>query len=382
MKKKTFINKITPLLCALLVLVGAFANPVDVRADIDYKFCIPLDVVRMYKYYTLAEWKEGEMRLIVSNEPLEYNDSGTSLRFGGDNWWNSYWTTDGFTWTDGTGTGSSGDAAWLGMLGASGYPWDVYVENGETVMLTELGYLQNIKFESAPLDDDIVYKFSFSSKSTTDTSLGTGAYRVRVYGKLAYYDTTTGVLAKEGENSVIVGDYVISDNSISLNLQDVWDAVATVSELEDSATLTQLNWARSDTIFLQIYNANTHNYGGYVRFNNTSYATGKEDTVVTINPDGSINEDGYSGAADGSQGSSSSGSSGDSSGSGSIDIPDIEMSGFDSFNEVLDSMTSSLDSVTSAFSTIFGFLPPWCLALFGLSVSAMLLIALVKFIRG
>lgn len=379
MKKKTFLNKITTWLCVLVAMVGVFGNTVNVQAAIDYKFCIPLDVVRMYKYYTIVEWKTGEVRLIVSDEPLEYNEDGT--KFGGEHFWDSYWTTDGYTWTNGTGSGDDG-VGWLGMIGYNGYPWNVYVENGETAMLSELGYLQNIDLETAYLEDDVTYKFSFASKSTTGESLGTGAYRVRVYGKLAYYDATTKVLAQEGEKSVVVGDYAISENAIRISLQDVWDAVATVSDLEDSDTLLQLNWVRGDTIFLQIYNANTHNYGGYVRLNNTSTSVGTEDTVVTINPDGTVDEDGYSGLADGSSGSSSGGSSGGSDSSGTIDTPTLDMSGFDSFTSVLDSLTGTLSSVTGAFGAIFGFLPPWCLTLFGLSVSAMLLIALVKFIRG
>lgn len=373
MKNKTIFKRIGAFLCAMICVLGMVAQPLTVCAAVaEPNVYLPISLCRMYSYYSLGLWNKDTWVLCVSNEPLEWL---TTVTFGGEHIFKVYQSKDGMDWSQ----TASYDTIAGGVFKTSGKSYKEYKLNEPTTAVGALGYLKDITLKTERIPDDILYRVSFGEKTTGNYEIPYEDCVVRVWGELTYYDSTTKMKAYTTEQRVVVGDYgFTSDYFIDVNLQDVYDAVGAVTPPLDLSVVTEMGYIRSDTLYFQLFNTKTLAYGGYVRLDNKSYNVGGSDNLTTITPDGDVDEDGYVGA--GTDGNQSTGNAGSSI--GGITIPSIDLSGFSSFSDALDDVSSSLGSVSSAFGSVFGFLPPWCLSLFGLSVGAMILVAMIKFIRG
>lgn len=428
MKKKTFLNKITMWLCALVMVFGMFGSAVEVCADsgnilLARNFFIVhgeemrgdnslVDIAGVdmsgYDYHLVTDTDDGYYLFLSNQKPYFIISENSSTYFSIDAPNISgklYKSSDGVNWVYANSQFSCKPYSGNGVIVEDDYTlrWnyparnnkyyhfnfdlafdtgDIFLSAKKSQYNSDVGYLKNLSLKTLRVDgvQDLTYKFTFSPISTTGIDITTGDYVVRLYGQLAYYKTDAGVLSSKADNMVHVGDYEISNNSIQFGLQSAWDAVTAESEVLDTWTLAQLGLTRADTLYLQLYNKTTGEYGGYVRFTNTSNFIGKDDTVTTIMPDGETDNGGYTGEiVDGSTGS---GESLENAEQNADKTPVDIWSGFDSFSSILDGISETLGNVSGAFDSIFSFLPSYCRTLFGLSVSAILLIALVKFIRG
>lgn len=393
---KNKIKKISALVCALIVAVSAFVS-VPYYASIDYDYTLPSADKLFYEgvdlpYYSLFEYKQGELRLVYSEKPLVYYYDSNNRCYGSPNGgeWYSFWSTDGKTWKEGIRYGQ-----YSGFPCTSGV-WNMIVENGlsSTVGIKyapSLGYLNNARIETTFLTTDHGKEVDYSSfrktlkfdkLSTTGIDLSSGDYVIRVYGQMCYQKTTTDEIYDDNFPFVYFGDFEIINNSISYNSQDLFDLIS--GSTEDPYSVWDI-WTkaihRSDIEYYQIYNKNTHECGGYLKVV-LGGAEGSMYSQTTLKDDMSVDSEGF-------EDKNLIGSAG----SGTT-YEDAEINADKNYNDLMNNggiqglegainaFTSTLGVVPQAIGSVFSFLPSWCLDLWGVAFGLIAVLIVYKILRG
>lgn len=391
-KRNQFIKRIGAILCALVVVVSCF-GVVPCKAEITFDYELP-DVVYDYKYFTLVEWKVGELRLIVSDNILSYYDSDGYRAFGGDTTstldWRSFWTKDGITWKEGI-NGSTN----RGFVIMETNPWVVYYENMEVSLLSNynpsLGYLQNVKRKTTYIrdafynyyDDTKTVHWNFDLLTNTNIDLSSGNYVIRHYVSMA----TVNGYEKEDivrmSDKYFMGEYGADSGSFSYLDLDY------EKKLEEYG-YEYCNWFESifkgyftlQHHYLQIVDVSTNECGGYLHLyphDSDPDSFGVELEYEGLDDEFEVDPNAPNGNVKPSTGS---GETLDDA-LENADAPKLDdLQGVDLFVEDLEAYAMQVENVVSGLAAFLGLFPPWLVGLVGLGIALTFVVVVVKAIRG
>lgn len=252
-----------------------------------------------------------------------------------------------------------------------------------------LGYLQNVTSDNVFLTDadgnvDInsyQKKVTFDTTSTTGIDLSSGDYMIRVYGQMAFWKNGTNTLVNEDFPLVHYADYDASSGMFEYLSTDLFNMVTNNSENPYNAFDTTFGQIiRSDNTYYQIYNKTTGEYGGYTKVTFTTVDGEEQHTITTVDENLQIDNSGYVGqklpvSVGGGTTYEDAYLNSKPVGSNS----DTNLSGLEA---TLNTFTSTLGAVPQAIGVVFGFLPSWCLGIFGLAFGLTGIVLLYKLFRG
>lgn len=284
----------------------------------------------------------------------------------------------------------------------------VYEAKTAEVYNADLGYLKGVSVRTLYLEDENgemitnsgLYQIRFSDNSTTNIDLTEDCYGVRVWGQYAVFkhNGMIGGWKKLTPDDIDLLKYMtlyIGDNPTRIEFvkEDFTDFVYdnTAKEVKDKYPATSVldNRLWYPTIYLQIVKEteNGIEYGGYTRLE-MSFNNGFDDSEFIIGTyDDKFNVDVNNGGYNGDvvvNGTGSGSSYGDAS-----DLVDKELennnANLDGVGEFLSSIGGLIDLLGDfpmVISKVFGFLPDWCLGMFATGFGVLIVILIVKAIRG
>lgn len=231
----------------------------------------------------------------------------------------------------------------------------------------------------------------YSSKSTTGFSLKQDGVKVRVFLSLTYLKKKDNSVYKQGP-LVLVGEYNAIPLQFDVNISDA-EAVllgqTPPSFIMNGWEKMAAGVVRSDTMYLQIVSSDGK-YGDYLRIRNLDKDGNRPQDVVDsddqlVSPD----DGGYSKPdSDGGFGNVVDGDPDDAydhvqdfPSDAGFDIGDIS-SAISSVASFVSSLSSMIVGIPSVIGKFFSFLPSWCLQFVSISFVAMVLLLIIKTIRG
>lgn len=284
---------------------------------------------------------------------------------------------------------------------------------------SEIGCLDNVQMETyitnkkeldfadenadlAKINQDKV--IVYSSISTTGIDLSKGGYKVQLYGSYAWQDKSGNIKSEDIGHKTFIKDWNAQNNIKGLNRSNyTWiDWKSANDKVEADKTnnahkpnafekmTTYANYQYEPIWYLRIVSQD-NKYGAWVKLYNSSTKKGNYDSD-------SVDDDGNK-VSDSDGGYDKTKSTSEITGTGDTpedakdnvqkseekqDNKDIQdaSGGSNSTFDKLEEFTKGIGDVPKMIADIFSFLPSWCLEVVAIGFALLMILIVVKFIRG
>lgn len=259
---------------------------------------------------------------------------------------------------------------------------------------------ENADLSKINQDKVIVY----SSSSTTGIDLSKGGYKVQLYGSYAWQDKSGNIKSEDKGHKTFIKDWKAENNIKGLNRSNYtwidWKSANDKVEADKSDNshkpnvfekmTTYANYQYEPIWYLRIVSKD-NKYGAWVKLYNSSSKKGKYTSKTVDDNDNSVSDSdgGYSKPKDTSEITGTGDTPQDAKDNvqkseekqDNKDISD-STSGNNSTFDKLEEFTKGIGDVPKMIADIFSFLPPWCLEVVGIGFALLMVLIVVKFIRG
>lgn len=292
-----------------------------------------------------------------------------------------------------------------------------YVAN--TQAYSEIGCLDNVQMETyvtnkkelidadenadlSKINQDKV--IVYSSSTTSGIDLSKGGYMVQLYGSYAWQDKSGNIKSEDKGHKTFIKDWDAQDNIKGLDRSKYrWiDWKSANDKVEADKTdkahkpnvfekmTTYANYQYEPIWYLRIVSRD-NKYGAWVKLYNSSTKKGKytSETVDDNDKSVSVSDGGYSKPKDTSEITGIGDTPEDAKNNvqkteekqDNKDIQDAS-GGSNSTFDKLEEFTKGIGDVPKMIADIFSFLPSWCLEVVAIGFALLMILIVVKFIRG
>lgn len=265
----------------------------------------------------------------------------------------------------------------------------------------ELDYAdENADLSKINQDKVIVY----SSTSTTGIDLSKGGYKVQLYGSYAWQDKSGNIKSEDKGHKTFIKDWKAENNIKGLNRSAyTWiDWKSANNKVEANKTsnahkpnafekmTTYANYQYEPIWYLRIVSQD-NKYGAWVKLYNSSKNKGNYDSD-SVDDDGNKVSD-SDGGYDKTKSTSEITGTGDTPEDAKDNVQKAEekqdnkdiqdaSGGSNSTFDKLEEFTKGIGDVPKMIADIFSFLPSWCLDVVAIGFALLMILIVVKFIRG
>lgn len=284
---------------------------------------------------------------------------------------------------------------------------------------SEIGCLDNVQMETyftnkkeldfadenadlAKINQDKV--IVYSSTSTTGIDLSKGGYKVQLYGSYAWQDKSGNIKSEDIGHKTFIKDWNAQNNIKGLNRSNyTWiDWKSANDKVEADKTnnahkpnvfekmTTYANYQYEPIWYLRIVSQD-NKYGAWVKLYNSSKNKGKytSDSVDDNDNFVSDSDGGYDKSKDTSEITGWGDTPEDAKDNvqkaeekqDNKDIQDVSGGNNSTFDK-LEEFTKGIGDVPKMIADIFSFLPSWCLEVVAIAFALLMILIVVKFIRG
>lgn len=272
---------------------------------------------------------------------------------------------------------------------------ETYVTNKKELIDAD----ENADLSKINQDKVIVY----SSTSTTGIDLSNGGYKVQLYGSYAWQDKSGNIKSEDKGHKTFIKDWNAENNIKGLNRSNyTWiDWKSANNKVEADKTdnahkpnvfekmTTYANYQYEPIWYLRIVSLD-NKYGAWVKLYNSS-KKGKYTSEAVDDNDNSVSDSdgGYSKPKDTSEITGTGDTPEDAKNNvqkteekqDNQDIQDAS-GGSNSTFDKLEEFTKGIGDVPKMIADIFSFLPSWCLEVVAIGFALLIVLLVVKFIRG
>lgn len=284
---------------------------------------------------------------------------------------------------------------------------------------SEIGCLDNVQMETyftnkkeldfadenadlAKINQDKV--IVYSSTSTTGIDLSKGGYKVQLYGSYAWQDKSGNIKSEDIGHKTFIKDWNAQNNIKGLNRSNyTWiDWKSANDKVEADKTnnahkpnvfekmTTYANYQYEPIWYLRIVSQD-NKYGAWVKLYNSSKNKGKYTTDSVDDNDNFVSDS--DGGYDKSKDTSEITGWGDTPEDAKDNVQKAEekqdnkdiqdaSGGSNSTFDKLEEFTKGIGDVPKMIADIFSFLPSWCLEVVAIGFALLMILVVVKFIRG
>jgi len=272
---------------------------------------------------------------------------------------------------------------------------ETYVTNKKELIDAD----ENADLSKINQDKVIVY----SSTSTTGIDLSKGGYKVQLYGSYAWQDKSGNIKSEDKGHKTFIKDWNAENNIKGLNRSNyTWiDWKSANDKVESDKTdnahkpnvfekmTTYGNYQFEPIWYLRIVSKD-NKYGAWVKLYNST-KKGKYTSEAVDDNDNSVSDSdgGYSKPKDTSEITGTGDTPDDAKNNvqkteekqDNKDIQDASGSSNSTFDK-LEEFTKGIGDVPKMIADIFSFLPSWCLEVVAIGFALLMILIVVKFIRG
>lgn len=274
---------------------------------------------------------------------------------------------------------------------------ETYITNKKELINAD----ENADLSKINQDKVIVY----SSISTTGIDLSKGGYKVQLYGSYAWQDKSGHIKSEDKGHKTFIKDWNAENNIKGLNRSNyTWiDWKSANDKVESDKTdnahkpnvfekmTTYGNYQFEPIWYLRIVSKD-NKYGAWVKLYNSS-KKGKYTSEAVDDNDNSVSDSdgGYSKPKDTSEITGTGDTPEDTKNNDNVqkteekqDNKDIQdaSGGSNSTFDKLEEFTKGIGDVPKMIADIFSFLPSWCLEVVAIGFALLIVLIVVKFIRG
>ena len=320
-------------------------------------------------------------------------------------------------------TASDSDKCWNELLKVLSGGSSDSVVNGNTYKpkiqsYSDIGVLDNVQMETyvtnkkelidadenadlSKINQDKV--IVYSSTSTTGIDLSKGGYKVQLYGSYAWQDKSGNIKSEDKGHKTFIKDWNAENNIKGLNRSNyTWiDWKSANDKVESDKTdnahkpnvfekmTTYGNYQFEPIWYLRIVSKD-NKYGAWVKlYNSTKKGKYTSETVDDNDNSVSDSDGGYSKPKDTSEITGIGDTPEDAKNNvqkaeekqDNKDIQDAS-GGSNSTFDKLEEFTKGIGDVPKMIADIFSFLPSWCLEVVAIGFALLIVLIVVKFIRG
>lgn len=265
----------------------------------------------------------------------------------------------------------------------------------------ELDYAdENADLSKINQDKVIVY----SSTSTTGIDLSKGGYKVQLYGSYAWQDKSGNIKSEDKGHKTFIKDWDARDNIKGLDRSKYkWiDWKSANDKVEADKTdkahkptafekmTTYANYQYEPIWYLRIVSQD-NKYGAWVKLYNSSTKKGNYDSDSVDDDDNKVDDS--NGGYDKTKSTSEITGTGDTPEDAKNNVQKAEekqdnedlndsSNGNNSTFDKLEQFTKGIGDVPKMIADIFSFLPSWCLEVVAIGFALLMILIVVKFIRG
>lgn len=321
-------------------------------------------------------------------------------------------------------TASDSDKCWNELLKVLSGGSSDSVVNGNSYKpkiqsYSEIGCLNNVQMETyftnrkEAIDADENADLSkinqdklivYSSSTTTGIDLSKGGYKVQLYGSYAWQDKSGNIKSEDKGRKTFIKDWYAQDNIKGLDRSKYnWiDWKSANDKVEANKTdnahkpnafekmTTYANYQYEPIWYLRIVSQD-NKYGAWVKLYNSSKNKGKYTSDTVDDNDNSVSDSdgGYDKPKDTSEITGWGDTPEDAKDNvqkaeekqDNKDIQDAS-GGSNSTFDKLEEFTKGIGDVPKMIADIFSFLPSWCLEVVAIGFALLMILIVVKFIRG
>lgn len=273
---------------------------------------------------------------------------------------------------------------------------ETYVTNKKELIDAD----ENADLSKINQDKVIVY----SSTSTTGIDLSRGGYKVQLYGSYAWQDKSGNIKSEDKGHKTFIKDWKAENNIKGLNrsaytwidwksANDKVEANRTSNAHKPNAfekMTTYANYQYEPIWYLRIVSQD-NKYGAWVKLYNSSTKKGNYDSD-SVDDDGNKVSD-SDGGYDKTKSTSEITGTGDTPEDAKDNVQKAEekqdnkdiqdaSGGSNSTFDKLEEFTKGIGDVPKMIADIFSFLPSWCLEVVAIGFALLMILIVVKFIRG
>lgn len=298
------------------------------------------------------------------------------------------------------------------IIGGSGYM-------PNTQAYSEIGCLDNVQMETyitnkkeldfadenadlAKINQDKV--IVYSSSTTTGIDLSKGGYKVQLYGSYAWQDKSGNIKSEDKGHKTFIKDWYAENNIKGLNRSKyTWiDWKSANDKVEADKTdkahkpnafekmTTYANYQYEPIWYLRIVSKD-NKYGAWVKLYNSSSKKGNYDSDSVDDDDNKVSDS--EGGYDKTKSTSEITGTGDTPEDAKNNVQKAEekqdnkdiqdaSGGSNSTFDKLEEFTKGIGDVPKMIADIFSFLPSWCLEVVAIGFALLMILIVVKFIRG
>lgn len=284
---------------------------------------------------------------------------------------------------------------------------------------SEIGCLDNVQMETyftnrkeaidadenadiAKINQDKV--IVYSSSTTTGIDLSKGGYKVQLYGSYAWQDKSGNIKSEDKGHKTFIKDWNAQDNIKGLNRSQYhwidWKSANDKVEADKTSNAhkpnafekmtTYANYQYEPIWYLRIVSKD-NKYGAWVKLYNSSKNKGKYTSDTVDDNDNSVSDSagGYDKPKDTSEITGWGDTPEDAKDNvqkaeekqDNKDIQDASGGNNSTFDK-LEEFTKGIGDVPKMIADIFSFLPSWCLEVVAIGFALLMILIVVKFIRG
>lgn len=283
----------------------------------------------------------------------------------------------------------------------------------------EIGCLDNVQMETyitnkkeldfadenadlAKINQDKV--IVYSSSTTTGIDLSKGGYKVQLYGSYAWQDKSGNIKSEDKGHKTFIKDWDAQDNIKGLDRSKYkwidWKSANDIVESDktDKAhkpnafekMTTYANYQYEPIWYLRIVSKD-NKYGAWVKLYNSSSKKGNYDSDSVDDDDNKVSDS--EGGYDKTKSTSEITGTGDTPEDAKNNVQKAEekqdnkdiqdaSGGSNSTFDKLEEFTKGVGDVPKMIADIFSFLPSWCLEVVAIGFALLMILIVVKFIRG
>lgn len=273
---------------------------------------------------------------------------------------------------------------------------ETYVTNKKELIDAD----ENADLSKINQDKVIVY----SSTSTTGLDLSKGGYKVQLYGSYAWQDKSGNIKSEDVGHKTFIKDWNAQNNIKGLNRSNYtwidWKSANDKVEADKTSDAhkpnafekmtTYANYQYEPIWYLRIVSQD-NKYGAWVKLYNSSTKKGNYDSD-SVDDDGNKVSD-SDGGYDKTKSTSEITGTGDTPDDAKNNVQKAEETqdnkdiqdasgGSNSTFDKLEEFTKGIGDVPKMIADIFSFLPSWCLDVVAIGFALLIVLIVVKFIRG
>ena len=243
----------------------------------------------------------------------------------------------------------------------------------------------------------------YSSTSTTGIDLSKGGYKVQLYGSYAWQDKSGNIKSEDKGHKTFIKDWNAQDNIKGLNRSQYhwidWKSANDKVEADKTSNAhkpnafekmtTYANYQFEPIWYLRIVSQD-NKYGAWVKLYNSTNK-GKYRSESVDDDDNAVPDSG--GGYNKPKDTSEITGTGDTPEDAKNNVPKAEekqdtddlndsANGNNSTFDKLEQFTKGIGDVPKMIADIFSFLPSWCLEVVAIGFALLMILIVVKFIRG